>query len=173
MIVKRKAQERRKVTSLEVSLWSHLGLSAVYQKCPLHTHTASRNVNLKKGCMDAQMHSSRVLQPWRKPKSQYYFALKLTQASEIRSLSQGKLFFHSQSLWCMRDEVWGERVDVNARICGLSIMEHANLVTILYLLKSVKASINQTTIQILNNSVWWGLVIVFLPSYFCSSITYL
>ena len=53
MIVKRKAQERRKVTSLEVSLWSHLGLSAVYQKCPLHTHTASRNVNLKKVCMDA------------------------------------------------------------------------------------------------------------------------
>lgn len=38
----------------------------------------------------------------------------------------------------MWDGVQIARVDVNTHICGLSVMEHANLVTLLDLPKSVK-----------------------------------
>ena len=72
----------------------------------------------------------------------------------------------------MWDEVWVLRTGVNTHIYGVSVMEHADLVTILYLPKSVKV-LNKPNKNPLNNSVWWGLVMVLLLSYFRSLSTYL
>ena len=49
-ITKQKLPRKKegKAASLEVNLWSNLGLSAVFQKCPLNTHTPGRNTSLIK-----------------------------------------------------------------------------------------------------------------------------